>query len=315
MEFPPYQPGWPLRNGHANTIYSFLSRKSYRLPYQRERFHTPDEDFFEVDWLKKGVKRAAVILHGLEASSKSTYILSMAKLLHEADWDVAAINYRSCGGEMNRQARVYHAGATDDVKLLVDRVCELYEEVVIVGYSLGANLALKFAGEQATSISPNIKALAAVSVPLDLVGSSHRISYDRASWLYQRMFLISLMKKARLKHKQFPEIYSQEKMRQVKTLYDFDELFTGPVHGFGDALGYYQTVTALNFLDKITVPSLVIIAQDDPFFSEKRWETHLQGLPNIHLLAPKFGGHVGFSHFLRRENWMEQQVMRFFGGK
>ncbi len=311
MTFTSYLPALPLRNGHINTIFSAAKRVASKLPYERERLTTPDDDFLDLDWLRFNHKRVAVLLHGLEASSQSTYVLGMARTLSENGWDIAAMNYRSCSGEMNRQARVYHSGATDDVGLVMDRVCLTYEEVVIVSFSLGANLALKYAGEQGSNLSLKIKAVAAISVPLDLEGSSKRISYDRKSVFYQEMFLRSLRQKVRLKQQDFPSIFTAEKLAKVKRLYDFDEIFTGPLHGFAGASDYYQKCTALRVLDDIQVPSLLIIAQDDPFLANKNWAGQLGKNSSLQLLEPAYGGHVGFSYLTRRGNWMEQQVLYF----
>lgn len=311
MDIPDYKPSILLRNGHSNTIFSALKRQGRELPYKRQRIQTPDDDFVDLDWLAGGNRRVVVILHGLESSSQGTYVIGMAKLLHQHGWDIAAMNYRSCSGEINRQVRVYHAGATDDVELVMDHVLPRYQEVAIVGFSLGANLGLKYAGEQGAKMPPNVKALAAVSAPLDLLGCSQEISYRRSNWLYQQIFLRSLREKVRLKSPQYPDIYNKESLRKIKKLIDFDDVYTGPVNGFKDGTDYYTQSTAMHVIDQIAIPALLINALDDPFLRHFDLPASMINHPYLKVHLSSYGGHVGFSYLTKRENWMEQQVLRF----
>ncbi|MEL6135315.1 MAG: alpha/beta fold hydrolase, partial [Bacteroidota bacterium] len=164
MDFSDYRPHFLLRSGNANTIFSDLKRKRQQeFPYKRKRLNTPDGDFIDVDYYRGGNPRIAYILHGLESSSHGSYVLGMAQVLKEQGWDIAAINYRSCSGEINRTRRIYYAGATDDVDFVLRDFVEDYEEVAMVGFSFGGSLTMRYGGEQKVALHPHIKALVAIS--------------------------------------------------------------------------------------------------------------------------------------------------------
>ena len=160
-----YQPSFLLKSGHFNTIYPTLFRKQEALPFLRKRINTPDDDFLDLDLLQNKNKRVAVLCHGLEGSSSSKYIVGIASLLHQNNWDVVAMNYRSCGEEMNKQARVYHSGATDDLQTVINFIEKDYDEIALVGFSLGGNLSLVYAGQQGEHINAKIKAVATAATP------------------------------------------------------------------------------------------------------------------------------------------------------
>lgn len=306
-----YRPAFPFQNGHLNTIYPALFRKRHQLPWKRQRLTTPDDDFVDVDCLKKDNRRLAILCHGLEGSSDSQYILGTADLLFKNGWDIAAVNHRGCSGEMNRQVQMYHSGATDDLHQVVQFFEKDYDEVGLVGFSLGGNMSLKYAGEGRADFPKKIKKVVAVSVPIDLSACSQELR-KKSNWIYDRRFLIRLGKKYHLKHEQHPEIYDLKYLKKVKTLWDFDEWITSRVHGFNGAEDYYAKCNSLQFLENIRVPALILNAQDDPFLAPSCFPKKLVGKNEyVHLLAPRFGGHCGFTTWGKKNYWEEERIKEF----
>ena len=308
-----YLPARPFRNGHLNTIFPAVFRKRHKLPWERHRLATPDDDFIDIDILPNGKGRLAILYHGLEGSSASQYILGMADLLSQNGWDVAAVNHRGCSGEINRQVRMYHSGATDDVHLTIGFLQKKYDGIALIGFSLGGNMVLKYAGENGGALSEKIKAVVAVSVPVDLSACSHKLRQP-SNWVYDHRFLQRLREKVHLKNRQYPEAYPLGLLEKVKTLWDFDEHFTSRVHGFDGAEDYYAQCNSLQFLHKIKVPTLILNAQDDPFLAPSCFPKKIaEESGYVHLLASRYGGHCGFTSFGKRNYWSEHRVLGFCG--
>jgi len=282
-----------LFNGHLETVYPAIFRQVELSPTAKERVETHDGDFLEIDWHQQGNSKLVVISHGLEGNSSRAYILGMAKEALRNEFDVLAWNYRGCGEELNRKAVFYHSGATYDLDTIIQHASPKYEEIFLIGFSLGGNLTLKYLGEKRTRI-PKIKKGVAISVPLDLGSSCDQIS-KTAFGLYTKRFLKTLRQKVEKKAKLFPAEFDLTKFSTIQTLRDFDDTFTGPLHGFFDAEEYYQTNSSLQFLPDISVPTLVINAQNDPFLSKTCFPSDLaKKLDQVNFEFPKHGGHVGF---------------------
>lgn len=287
------RPNW-LFNGHLETIYPSIFRKVSLPLFSEEKLPTPDGDFLELDWYRRGQSKLVIISHGLEGNSKRPYIVGMARSLFECDYDILAWNYRGCGAELNQKAIFYHSGATYDLDTVVNRAQSEYDRIYLVGFSLGGNLTLKFLGEKGNS-NPKIKKAVAISVPLDLGGSCDQISSGQ-NRLYAMRFLKTLLEKVERKAEKFPEILPQKSLKSIQTLRDFDDLITGPLHGFKNAEEYYRVNSSLQFLDRIEVPTLILNAQNDPFLSPSCFPTAIaKKLDTIHLEVPRHGGHVGFT--------------------
>lgn len=287
------RPKW-LFNGHLETIYPALFRKVELRQPQKERIVTRDGDFLELDWYRQKNDRLIIISHGLEGNSSRPYMLGMAKIFLQNQYDVLTWNYRGCGEELNQQPIFYHSGATHDLDEVVKRAVTEYEYIYLVGFSLGGNLTLKYMGEKENEISA-IKKAVAISVPLDLSASSKKIS-SRENKLYSERFLKTLREKVILKAQKYPEDIPVHLLRNIKTLGDFDDYFTGPLHGFKDSEDYYQQNSSLYFLDKIQKPTFILNAQNDPFLSTECFPTKLgRQLSKVYFEFPKHGGHVGFS--------------------
>lgn len=291
-----YNPGFIYKSGHFQTVFPTLFRKVKGIVYRRERIETPDNDFIDLDFSEvSGADSAAIICHGLEGSSDRAYMRGMASAFNSANIDAICYNYRGCSGEMNRQMRMYNAGATDDLDLVIKHVLsqKKYKALTLIGFSLGGNLVLKYGGEHSSAINKKIKSIVAISAPCDLHNSAielHRIQ----NFLYQKRFIIMLKEKIELKKKDFPELAKID-LNSVKTLWDFDDLITAPVHGFKDAMDYWTKSSSSPLLGEIKIPALILNAVDDPILGEKCYPfDEAKKNKFLFLEASKQGGHVGF---------------------
>lgn len=301
-----------LFNGHLQTIYPSLFRKVV-VPYQRERIVTEDGDFLDLDWLANGQDKLVVLSHGLEGNSTRAYVTGMSKLFHENNYDVLAWNFRGCSGEMNRQLRFYHSGATDDLDTVVKHALSKgkYKEIYLIGFSLGGNLTLKYAGELGKLLPSEVKKVIAFSVPLDLYSSCIQISRP-GNWVYSQRFLKSLKKKVTDKAVAMKEI-DIDGLNKIKSIIAFDDRYTAPIHGYKDAVDYYTQCSSLYFLDRITVPALIVNAMNDPFLSKECFPTEtLKDHPFVCLETPREGGHCGFALFNQNGvYWSELRALDF----
>jgi uncharacterized protein len=307
----PYQAPALLFTNHLETIYPALLRKVADVQYQRERITTPDKDFLDLDWLKQDSKKLIIISHGLEGSTDRAYIKGMAKLFFANGFDALAWNYRGCGSEMNKNLRFYHSGATDDLGRVIQHAESLgYSEINLIGFSLGGNLTLKYAGEQREAISPKIKKIVTFSVPLNLRSSCEKIS-EPPNWMYSQRFLKSLKKKIADKSKIMSGL-NVSALNEVKTLLQFDNTYTAPLHGFRDAFDYYQQCSAIRFVSAIQRTTLVVNALNDPFLSADCYPTEFSNHPYLNFEYPERGGHVGFALFNKNGlYWSELRALDF----
>jgi uncharacterized protein len=306
-----YRAPFLLFNKHIETIYPSLIRKVAGIEYQRERITTPDDDFLDLDWLKQGSKKLIILSHGLEGNSQRSYIKGMASIFHQHGFDVLAWNYRGCSEEMNRKIRFYHSGATDDLDLVVNHSISMgYSEINLIGFSLGGNLTLKYLGEKATDIRPQVKKGVAFSVPLNLHTSCLEISKP-SNWVYNKRFLNSLKVKVLNKSKQVSGL-DPGPLASVKSLLEFDDQYTAPIHGFKNAIDYYERCSSLRFIASIERPTLIVNALNDPFLSGDCYPSHLQSHPYLKFEYPKRGGHVGFALFNQNGlYWSELKALQF----
>ena len=293
-----YQPPFLFKNGDLATIYAGMLRKIDLIVQQRERISLSDGDFLDLDWsfsIRK-TNKVAILLHGLEGNAQRPYITGSAKALNNDGFDVCAVNYRGCSGETNRLFRSYHSGATEDLEAVVQHVIskQIYEAIVLKGFSLGGNLALRYLGEKGRDLPKELKATIAVSVPCDLHSSLKELLKPR-NFLYAKRFKKHLIEKLLLKQELFPKKITAYNIQNIRTLKDFDDIYTSKAHGFKDALDYYKKCSCLPLLDNIAIPSLLINAQNDSFLGPECYPTgEAQKNQNLFLEMPKFGGHVGF---------------------
>lgn len=289
-----YRPPWPFRHGHVQTIYTGLFRSVDDVTYERERLDTPDGDFLDVDWSRVGAHRVAILSHGLEGSTESRYIRGMARALNRNGWDVLAWNCRGCSGEVNRLPRSYHSGATEDLHEVVVAALRDYGQAVLLGFSLGGNLTLKYVGEREEDLDSRICAAAVFSVPCDLAAGSDQLARP-ANAVYMRRFMSSLCRKILDKAALLPEGLDTESIHRLRTFHDFDDRYTAPLHGFSSAEDYWRRCSSLHFLDGIRIPTLLVNAEDDPFLPPSCYPVDVaRRHPHLFLCTPRYGGHIGF---------------------
>jgi uncharacterized protein len=300
-----------LFNAHLETIYPSLMRSIALQPYLRERINTDDDDFLDLDWLTQQSKKLVIISHGLEGNTQRAYIKGMAKTFFGNGFDTLAWNFRGCGEEMNKQLRFYHSGATDDLDRIVQHAIhkKQYEAIYLVGFSLGGNLTLKYLGERKPD--PCIKKSTVFSVPLNLHSSCIQISKP-SNWIYSNRFLKSLKNKVIQKASVMQGI-NLNGIEKINSLIQFDDHFTAPIHGYRDAIDYYKQCSSLYFLKDISIPTLIVNAQNDPFLSGDCYPVdQLKDHPFVTFETPRRGGHVGFTQFNKNGlYWSEERALHF----
>jgi predicted alpha/beta-fold hydrolase len=306
-----FQPPVFLRNGHLQTILPALLRRRFPIVFRRERLELADGDFLDLDWATSGGNRVAILSHGLEGSSEDGCIRGMATLLQATGWDVLAWNYRGCGKELNRLARFYHSGETGDLGAIVALAAARYPRIALIGFSLGGNVTLKYLGEGARH--PAVIAGIAISVPIDLVASAAAIDRRWSNRLYLRRLLRRLAAKVEAKALRFPDRFGAGRGHQIRTLQEFDDLYTAPIHGFRDAMDYWEKSSSKQYLDRIRVPALLLNARDDPLLTTESFPyTEAENNPHLFFEAPDWGGHVGFIDSARNiRPWHESRSLEF----
>ncbi len=310
-----HYPGPPLYqfNGHLQTILPAF--RKFKVPYQRERLDTPDGDFLDLDWLRQtGNRRLVILSHGLEGNSSRPYVAGAAQYFFERGWDALAWMCRSCSGEMNRTQRLYSHGQSEDLATVVAHAAQadVYEQIVLIGYSMGGNLTLKYlglaAGQQPEAVSHGI----AFSSPCRIEHSVDALELP-GNRLYKRKFFKSLSEKMRQKAVQFPGLIPVEKLRDVKRWRDLDRWFSAPLNGFASPAAFYHYASAANFMGGTQVPVLLVNAINDPIIPRACTPHELANeYPLIKIEEPRQGGHVGFHlRGQRRWSWMEERAARF----
>ena len=307
----PYKPPLHLRNGHINTLWTYFYRKVPVLKSVRTRLDTHDGDFLDLDLITAGNSKSVLLLHGLEGSSQSQYIVGMADLFSRNGYDVIMINHRSCSGEMNKMLTMYHSGFTDDLHLVSNWLNDRYNSFSIIGFSMGGNMALKYLGDGLHVLPNKLKAAVGVSVPCDLGSSSRKITHW-TNYLYDKNFLQTLIKKANIKAEQFPELINSNDLKKIKSLVTFDEYFTGPIHGFTGAQDYYDQSNSLQYLPSLQKPALLINSLDDPFLTPTCFPFEIaENSKLLHFTATRYGGHVGFMMKGRKKLFVDDVVFDF----
>lgn len=308
---------FPFSSGHVQTLFPPLFRPQPDVSYERERLETSDGDFVDLDWSRGGGDALLVILHGLEGHSRRKYVLGMVSAAKAHGFDALAMNFRGCGGEPNRKVTMYHSGWTRDLREVLAMVAALgrYRVVHLVGFSLGGNVVLKYLGEEPSSIPDIVRGAVAISVPCDLEDSARALARPQCA-LYTRYLLDQLRKKIIEKGRLFPGSLDLDGVEKLRTFRQFDDRFTAPLHGFRDALDYWRRSSSLRFLSGIDRPACIINAANDPFLGPRCYPVEqVRDNPNLTLLTPRTGGHVGFVGSGRgRMYWSEWATMRFVRG-
>lgn len=301
-----------LWNGHVETIVPAVARR-VKVPYERERLELPDGDFVDLDWLDKKSRHLLVLTHGLEGNSRRNYVQATARFFAQEGWDVLAWNCRSCSGEMNRLPRLYHHGEIGDFGQVIQHAFRTkdYEQVALVGFSMGGSITLKYLGVQGKELPDAVKTGIAFSTPCDIEASIRTLELP-VNRFYKNRFYKKLRRKIELKAIQFPGLIDAGLLNQVKTWRDFDTFFSAPLNGFDSPETFYQQASCVNYMEGIRVPALLANAQNDPILSpECSPEELCRRHPNVYLEMPARGGHVGFTLHRRGFSWMEQRAMEF----
>lgn len=311
---PSYNPPLIFKNAHFSTIYAGIFRKVAPIAQHRERIELPDGDFLDLDWSFAGVRtqKVAILLHGLEGHGQRPYMTGAAKQLNENGYDACAVNFRGCSGETNRLFRSYHSGATEDLAAVVNHILtnKSHSLVYLKGFSLGGNLALKYLGE-GRILPSGLKAAVAVSVPCDLYSSLTQLLTIK-NRAYSNRFKKHLKDKLWPKLAKFPHLISAHEIKQIKTLQDFDDIYTSKAHGFKDAIDYYEKSSCRQFLPNIKIPSLIINALDDTFLGQACYPyQEAEKNPCLYLETPRHGGHVGF-YGPKNATYTEKRTIKFF---
>ena len=284
----------------------------------RERWELPDGDFVDVDVGPEPDARAplVLILHGLEGSSRRRYVLSACTEMLLLGLRPVAMNFRGCSGEMNRRPRFYHSGETSDPTFILQGLRRAFpgRKVGAMGFSLGGNALLKLLGERTDGGSGLVDAAVAVSVPFDLAEGAGHLERTLMGRLYTRYFMHSLQTKVRARREDLASRIDVAATLRARTLREFDDAATAPLHGFRDADDYYASCSSAGFIPGIRTPTLVLHSLDDPFLpvgSVPREALEANGA--VTAVLTDLGGHVGFLEGSPRSPrlWGEEQAARF----
>ena len=295
----------PYLNSHLDTIWAAKAAKAHRSResaiYQRERWVAPDGDFIDVDFLFKNSNQLDpsplwVLFHGLEGSSKSHYARAFAAYTADKGFNFCVPHFRGCSGQINLAPRAYHSGDFEEIDWILKRLKMQHKgDIYAIGVSLGGNALLRWAGELGRSASHLVSGIVSICAPLDMTASGHYLAQGLNQYIYTPMFLRSMKKNALLKLEQYPALFDKQKMLASRTLYEFDNVFTAPLHGFSNTDDYWSRASAKQHLSNVCVASLVVNALNDPFIPVDSLPTHGRVGNYTKLWQPKRGGHVGFA--------------------
>jgi len=303
-----------LRNKHLHTIIPSLLFQ-HNLEYtSRERVNLPDKDFIDIDWIKNGGKKLVLLLHGLESSAQQFYVKHTADFLSKKNYDIVAINYRGCSGEQNNLYKSYHSGCSADLDSIVKYIDQNnnYDQLHIVGFSLGGNILLKYLAEYQSTVPTNFVKGVAFSAPIDLKSVSLQLS-NTFGGIYQKHFLKKLNKKLTQKTLSFPHDISLEDIEKLNTLKKFDDFYTAPSHGFNDAFDYYDKCSSKPLLGMVKHPVLLVNALNDPFLPKECYPFDILSKHKfIDYETPKDGGHLAFiKSFSNQTCWYPERIWEF----
>jgi predicted alpha/beta-fold hydrolase len=309
-----YRAPWWLPGGHLQTLYGPLFGGA-RVDWKRERWDTPDGDFIDVDRLPGPADAPLVALfHGLEGGSNSFYAGALALELARRAWRCAVPHFRGCSGEPNRLPRAYHMGDADEIRWILRRLRgeSSGAPLFAMGVSLGGNALLKWLGGDAQA-KDVLAAAAAVSAPVDVTAAGDALGRG-FNLVYTRAFLSTMKKKGEQKIERFPGLFDGKEMRRARTLREFDDIVTAPLHGFRDTDDYWARASAKPVLGRIEVPTLLLNARNDPFLPPAVLPGRDEVSPSVRLEFPDQGGHAGFvsGPFPGNLGWMPRRVAEFF---
>lgn len=323
LERKPFRPHPLFTNGHAQTLAGYAWPRRLLLLRRRDQ-----ERVFEVEpdvrllahcrWqpLEKHRRPTMLLVHGLEGSSASRYMIGTAEKAYNLGFNVIRLNLRNCGDTEHLTPTLYNSGLSGDIRAVIRELIEHdgLQTIFLVGFSMSGNIVLKLAGEDGERVACRVAGICAISPSVDLSACAEAIE-RRSNWVYQHSFMRSLRRRIRNKQKLYPELYDTSDLHLVRTIREFDERYTALDGGYKDADDYYRRASALPLIPNICVPSLIIHAQDDPFIPfQPLARGAVTDNPYVLLLAPERGGHVGFvaadAHAEDRF-WAENRAVEF----
>lgn len=289
-----------MRSGHLQTLIPTYLPREDRMPPPEDRLFSVEPEvqvLCHCHWQAERAERlTVVIVHGLEGSAESQYVIGNANKAWAAGWNAVRMNVRNCGGTEKLSATLYHSGLSGDVRAVVQTLIaqEGLQRVALVGYSMGGNQVLKAAGEWGADPPRELKAVAAVSPGMDLDACASLL-HEWQNRIYEWHFVWSLKKHMRRKAKLFPGKFDAVSLRGLRSIRDFDDRVTAHYGGFAGASDYYHRASAARVIERVTVPTFILHALDDPFITitpESR--AKIRANPNIRFLETRYGGHCGF---------------------
>jgi|SRR5882672_1585959 len=314
-------PRW-LPGGHAQTIYASTLMPRARVAYRRERWDTPDGDFIDLDWVDDGhpdsrPRPLMVLFHGLEGSSRSHYSLALMAALRERGMRGATVHFRGCSGQPNLLPRAYHSGDTQEIDWILRRLRaqNAATPLFAAGVSLGGNALLKWLGDSGESANRIVDAAVGISVPLDLMATGNALGQG-FNLVYTRHFLATLRAMSLAKLKRFPGLFDAGSVRASRTLREFDDLVTAPLHGFKNTDDYWTRGSSKPGLKNIRVRTLVLNARNDPLVPASALPGAGEASATVTLEQPEQGGHVGFvsGSFPGSLDWLSRRILDFLSG-
>jgi len=320
LKYESFRPAFGLKQRHLQTLFPAVFRKQPRPEIEVECFELADGDFVDCFWHHKPHKDSqipiVVLFHGLEGSFDSPYIQGMMHALNKNGFSSVLMHFRGCSGRLNRLPRSYHSGDTADAKLWLESLSQRYpaNPLFTVGFSLGGNMLLKLLGEWG-QLSP-IRAAVSVSAPLQL-----DVCADQMNRGFSRLYQYILMRELKhslLKKYQRDKIgsligLSEKEVKQLKSFWAFDDVYTGPIHGFKSATDYYQKSSAKQYLKDIVTKTLLIHALDDPFMTQEVVPDKEDVSAQVQIELLTYGGHLGFisGSLLKPEYWLEKRIIKY----
>lgn len=317
----PFQSAPWLPGPHLQTVAGKFLRPSVALEIRRIRLELDDGDFLDLDLgpCPSPMAPLVVVLHGLEGSIQRPYARLALQALVNQGIQPVGMNFRSCSGEPNRTLRFYHSGETDDFRAVLSALEGWFPSRAVgaLGFSLGGNVLLKWLGEEGESAQERVRAAATVSVPFDLAAGTRLLEEGFWGRVYTHYFLRSLKGKARAKACQLGDVMELDRILSTRTLREWDDAVTAPLHGFRDAQDYYTLSSSKRFLPDVRIPTLLIQADDDPFLPQSFLpREEVRENPFLKAAFTRGGGHVGFVGGVspaRRFFWAESEAARFLG--
>jgi predicted alpha/beta-fold hydrolase len=299
----PYQAPWWLPGGHLQTLAGALA-PAPRVAWRRERWDTPDGDFIDLDWAGSSGPLLA-LFHGLEGGSSSHYARSIAAQAVARGWRCVVPHFRGCSGVINRLARAYHSGDSEELDWILRRLRPDFA----AGVSLGGNVLLKWLGEHGAEAAAIVRRAAAASAPLDLAASGRALDRGINRRLYTRLFLTTMKAKAYARITLHRSPIDERRLARARTLHEFDDIVTAPLHGFRGADDYWARASSAPWLERIRVPTLVLNAQNDPFLPRAALQAATRkASSDVVLEFPQAGGHAGFPG---RGRWLASRLLEF----